>query len=158
MSLFDQEQIQLFHTLFRYDPWLGVLWRKPTENKLTEEVVGSLTKGQYGKAWVRGECYLIHRIAFAMYHGYCHIEIDHENQLKHDFRILNLRPITRSQNSLNTSRNIDKQSGVIGIHWHEREHKFVVRPYVNKKSVYIGTSKCLETAKQLLKNFTGENK
>jgi hypothetical protein len=70
--------------------------------------------------------------------------LDHKNRDKLDDRIENLRPLTASENSLNTGLSIRNTSGVIGVH---PQYVGEYGPYwqafitVRREKIYLGSFK-----------------
>ena len=70
----------------------------------------------YMRVHMLGKRYLVHRVVFALHHGYLPRCIDHINRDKLDNRIENLRPATHRQNVVNSelrSDNTQKYRGVV---------------------------------------------
>jgi hypothetical protein len=78
-----------------------------------------------------------HRVAWAIYFDKWPTEIDHINGEKADNRILNLREVTRRENSKNRSLRSDNQTGAVGIS--ERRGKWLARIQAGDKNVCLGT-------------------
>lgn len=79
---------------------------------------GSRDKDGYIILKIKGRQYKAHRIVYALHNNEMPAgELDHINRVRDDNRIENLRVVTRRQNILNTSRKINKETGVIGVHF-----------------------------------------
>lgn len=72
-------------------------------------------KGKYKTVSLRRKRYLVHRIIFAINHGYFHIFVDHINGDILDNRIENLRPVTAQDNSKNQKLNTRNNTGILGV-------------------------------------------
>ena len=94
--------------LLHYDPDTGVFtWLQRTTNSVQiGDVAGTQNKSYKGyKGYIRiaidGVLYLAHRLAFLYQLGWIPIEIDHDDQIKHNNRWANLNPSTRTLNRKN---------------------------------------------------------
>lgn len=90
----------------------------------------------------------VHRIAWEMVNGEIPdgFEIDHENQIRTDNRISNLRMVTRSENMKNKSIYSSNKSGVSGVNWDSRKNLWRARIQVNGKRISLGRYKTIELA------------
>jgi len=83
--------------------------------------VGYFDKGcGYVRTKVSGKGWLVHRIIFAMHHGYLPKFVDHINRDKTDNRIENLREATRPRNVVNSNIRNDNTQGFRGIVNHKQ--------------------------------------
>ena len=73
---------------------------------------------------------------------------DHINGIKDDNRWINLRSVTKSENSQNQrkSQSDNKSSGLLGVSWCKAEGKWETSINVNKKKYYIGAFHCKHEA------------
>lgn len=74
------------------------------------------------------------------------MEIDHENHIRNDNRIENLRLVSSKGNKKNTTRRCDNTSGVTGVHWFKRECKWKVQIKVDGKQRHLGLFDNLDDA------------
>jgi len=65
-------------------------------------------------------------------------EIDHINRDKLDCRLVNLRQVTRSENSLNVDRRHLNRSGYQGVHWDSDRRKWVAQIRLPGKTIALG--------------------
>lgn len=139
------QMIYRLRELFEYRD--GVLyWREDrSSQKCKGKPAGCLNAG-YLKLRVRelGGSVSVHRVIFAMHHGYFPKEVDHINGNKLDNRVENLRAVSRSQNKMNTGINKQNKSGCKNVYPHK--DKWGVKIVVEKKNLYLGLYEDLELA------------
>ena len=140
--------------LVRYDPQTGGLFWKPRG----PEHFNSATRGQaLSRAWakhyadrpaltdvsrdgymrgmVRGVYLQAHRVCWAVLTGEWPVQdIDHINGVRTDNRAVNLRVVSRAENSRNQKIRSTNTSGHMGVYWSKRHDRWIV--YVNR--VYVG--------------------
>lgn len=124
-----------------YRPDSGIfLWRK--DNKFNGvkggTMAGLLHLHGYIRITINRKAYQAHRLAWLYVHGVIPETIDHINGIRHDNRLINLRPCTRSENNYNARVRSDNTSGVKGVHWNKKVNKWVAKIYVNKETVSLG--------------------
>jgi|18_taG_2_1085343.scaffolds.fasta_scaffold39158_1 hypothetical protein len=99
-----------------YDPETGMLTRI---KKKGTAPAGPFTLGNHpnGYGYIRnnGKRYLAHRVAWYIHTGEIPDTVDHINGNKRDNRIVNLRNVTRAQNSQNMKMSKRNTSGIQGI-------------------------------------------
>jgi len=97
---------------------------------------GSLDKDGYLIIKIKGKQYKAHRIVYAIFNDKLpKKEIDHINRIRTDNRIENLREVSRIENIKNTTKKINKDTGVIGIYIDKRKDlkkKYTTK--INKKT------------------------
>lgn len=69
----------------------------------------------YKRVMFNGRMYQIHRLVFAIHHGYFPRVVDHKNGDKLDNQIDNLRAATHKQNSVNQRLHTDNKSGAKNV-------------------------------------------
>lgn len=153
----EKPSIEYLRTVLRYDPDTGKLFWLEREQSLfsdngrsgcagaclawnsrysgTEAFVQVRPSGYLGGQL--GKSYAAHSVCWAMHHGHWPIEIDHINGIKYDNRILNLREVTRRQNSCNRPVRSDCQSGIQGVSL--RKGRWRARICINGKLVQVGS-------------------
>ena len=141
-----------YHNIFYYKD--GILYNKFTRGpkSLKDQKVGDLNNG-YLRTSINGNREKIHRIIYAMHHGYIPKIIDHINGNKLDNRIENLREVTIAQNNFNSKKPITNTSGIKGISWKKDIKKWIVRIPVNGKKKSFGTYFDLEVAKFVIQTM-----
>lgn len=83
-------------------------------------------------------------------------DTDHINRNKLDNRKENLRTVTRGQNEINKNIRKDNTSGVKGVVWNKNMGRWMVRVWVDNKSIFLGYFKNLNDASKA--RLRGENK
>ena len=137
--------IDRLRELFEYRE--GVLYWKQdrSSQKCKGKPAGCMTQ-EYLKLRVRelGGAIAVHRVIFAMHHGYFAEEVDHINGNKLDNRIENLREVSRSQNRMNSGKTRRNKSGCKNVYPHK--NKWGVKISFNKHPMYLGLYDDLELA------------
>jgi hypothetical protein len=97
---------EYLRALFAYDPETGKFARKiPYGSQAVGSEPGSLSPQGYRQIGVMGRTVPAHRLAWRYVHGvWPSGDVDHINGTRDDNRIVNLRDVTRSQNSLAAQR------------------------------------------------------
>lgn len=68
-------------------------------------------------------------------------DIDHINKNKLDNRKINLRVVTRSQNSMNRKKHKKGSSEYKGVYWKTRDRRWYAEICMNYKKTYLGSFK-----------------
>lgn len=117
----DPTQDVLRHFL-SYDPTTGVFTRiRAGHSRHADKVgkpCGSVNKHLgYVEIYVDGAKHNAHRLAWIYVHGYIPegMRPDHENRVRHDNRLGNLRLATHAQNMQNCKLRVDNTSGIKGV-------------------------------------------
>lgn len=122
-------------------------WRVSRTNRVkVGQRVGSKTMNKYACATVNNKPYKVHRLIFLYHHGWMPKEIDHINNLKHDNRIENLRPVTKTQNQYNAKLRRDNISGIKNVSWYSQTKKWKVQIKINGKKKHLAYTDDLEFA------------
>jgi hypothetical protein len=110
-------------------------------NIKTGKIAGAKSNQDYLSVTINGKYYLVHRIAYYMYHGYWpENEIDHINQNPRDNRICNLREVSRTCNSMNSKTPCNNSvSGIKGVAWNNVRNYWTARIRYKKKVIHLGT-------------------
>jgi len=122
----------------RYEPETGKLYWLHYESMpkgwLTKYASKEAFTCRYGCGYKQGavdnKLFLAHRVAWALYYGVWPKEsIDHINGLPEDNRIVNLREVSHQENQRNKKKHSTNTSGVCGISWDKKSHKW--HAYIN---------------------------
>ena len=131
----------LIAKVLKYDPISGTLvWISNLHSKrvVPGSRAGCLVKGTgYRTISLFGRSYPEHILIWFIYYGvWPSGQIDHENQVRDDNRISNLRDITKAENARNRSRNPHSKLGEHGIWFNSRTNRYVAEITMNGKKVY----------------------
>ena len=136
------------HDYYRYEDG-KLYWKKNRSNVKEGDEVGSLqTRDGYITTKMNGKRIGVHRIIFALFHGYFPEYVDHINGITSDNRISNLRSASCSQNQHNAKLRKDSSSGIKNVSWHKQHKKWIVRVRSNNKRKHIGLFENIEEAEK----------
>ena len=145
---------KMLRKLLNYNPETGELtWKERTADMFATDgqMIGwnaryagkpALTADTgrgYRQGGILGIRYRAHRVAWAMHYGEWPQVIDHENGVKDDNRIVNLRSVTQSENMRNAAMYDTNTSGHVGVYWNKGGSKWVSYISQNSKLVYLGS-------------------
>lgn len=107
--------------VLHYDPETGVFtWAMNRTRASKGRVAGGVDGHGYRIIAIDGVRHSAHRLAWLYLYGFYPDEIDHQNHVRTDNRLINLRATDRSGNGRNISKPINNKSGVIGVSWAKR--------------------------------------
>lgn len=124
---------KIMREYLRYEPDTGkIFWRNvPNErNQWNKQRAGTeafsfVTEAGYKRGAFKGKSLYAHRVAWVLQTGeWPEEEIDHINADRSDNRFLNLRPVTRAENSRNRKISKGSTSGLKGAHWNSSRGKW----------------------------------
>jgi len=106
--------------LFRYDSVTGILiWNARPHPKANHKMVGTRAGSRrldgHHQVRIDGQMYTEHQVIWLLVYGVWPDEIDHENRIRDDNRINNLRKCSRSQNNANRPAQRNNKLGVKGV-------------------------------------------
>lgn len=139
----------------RYEPETGKLfwldsddmsnrWRAQFSGK---EAFTSVCLG-YHTGSIDDATFKAHRVAWAIYHGdWPNGQIDHQNGVRTDNRIENLRLVTPQENMRNRTINRNNTSGICGVSWAKSEEKWKAQIKVGGKIIHLGYFQNIDDAK-----------
>ena len=134
-SLFDYSDGKLF-------------WKQ----KLSKKIIIGMRAGTkrpdgYRQVRINGKYYQEHILIWCMTKGeWPELLIDHENEIRDDNRIENLRLATKSQNAVNTGKWSTNTSGYKGVSFNKASKRWVANISVNKKLIHLGSFGTAEAA------------
>jgi hypothetical protein len=128
-ELLTQERLK---EVLNYDLETGIFtWAISRINAPRGKIAGSIDRNKYVIIVIDGVRYRAHRLAWFYVYGFYPEEVDHQNHVRSDNRMLNLRATDRSGNGRNMSKPSDNKSGVVGVclaQWRsKRPNKWEVR-------------------------------
>ena len=111
-SLTQQRLKEVLH----YDPETGVFtWAIGRPKAAKNSIAGGFTDRGYLAICIDGVKHRAHRLAWLYVYGVYPDQIDHQNHVKNDNRIINLTATDSYGNSRNKSKPSDNKSGVVGV-------------------------------------------
>lgn len=115
--------------IFKYDPDVGDFTRIAITSKKTKigQKAGCPDDMGYLLIRINKKLYRSHRLAWFYTHGAWPNQIDHINGVRTDNRIVNLRDVSSSVNSLNQCISKLNKSGVTGVYFQNNTKKWVAQ-------------------------------
>ena len=116
-----------------------LFWIKPTARRVkVGQQFGCYYNTGYRVGGLKGKIYLEHRLTWLYHYGvWPKGHIDHNNGIRDDNRIENLRECTRQQNMLNR-KSYGKTSKYKGVCWYKPSKKWRAGYNYNGKHHYLG--------------------
>jgi len=157
-----QEQLK---EVLNYDPNTGIFtWAKQVGQRgVIGKPAGSLDKAKgYISIKINRKKYAAHRLAWLYFYGYMPKDlIDHEDGIKDNNRIKNLREANTSQNQHNQRKpRKDNTSGYLGVTFSKKSKKYTAKIRTNNIVKHLGmftdpklASEAYLTAKRQLHEF-----
>ncbi|RLD48401.1 MAG: HNH endonuclease [Bacteroidetes bacterium] len=131
--------------LVHYNPNTGKFtWLVNKGRAKKDSEVGSKHSSGYLETCVNRKRYLLHRLAWFYTHNEWPEQIDHINGIRTDNRLCNLRSVNDQINRQNMKKRCNNTSGFTGVTWDKRGEKWVAGIWVNKKYIYLGSSKDID--------------
>lgn len=131
--------------VFRYDTLTGDLfWRTPGPGRRLGIAIRAPNKEGYFRVVFEGKLYAVHRIIFAIIHGWCPPEVDHQNRNNQDNKEDNLLASTHSKNKLNASIYRNSTTGITGVSC--QNDKWIAYINIDSKRFYLGSFSSKEEA------------
>lgn len=145
--------IEKFREVFEYID--GQIYWKITKGSRAKKgnKAGKLRKDGYYDVGLDGKYYLVHRVIFALIHGYLPEVVDHIDRNPKNNLIVNLRPATYTNNSWNSGISANNSTGVKGVRKTTRNNKYEARIAANNQTYQVGTFDSLEEAELAIQNF-----
>lgn len=159
----DSVPPELLRQLIRFEPETGKYFWNPRARDMFEreesfktwntryankETLNNVNKKSgYFQVTVSGIRFMAHRVIWAYHHGYWpNDDLDHINGIKTDNRIENLRIVDAVENGRNRRISRNNKSGKSGVHWNNRQSKWLAIITVNFKKIYLGTFSKIDDA------------
>jgi hypothetical protein len=112
---------QRLKEVLNYDAESGIFtWAKNRTKASKGRIAGGINGYGYLVICIDGVRHHAHRLAWMYIYGFCPNEVDHQNHVRTDNRLINLRATDRSGNARNISMPMNNKSGVIGVSWTKR--------------------------------------
>jgi hypothetical protein len=144
MQLTAQEACELLD----YSPTTGHLYWKVNRgsNLVAGQAITRLSNKGYIVVKINKKLYSAHRIAWLMTHGVWPIgQIDHENHIRSDNRLLNLYDVSQQINLKNKTKMRNNTSGHTGV-CQTRSGNWLARICANKTQINLGTFPTIDDA------------
>lgn len=134
---------QLLLKYLRYEPEQGKFyWIKKTspQSRITlGEEAGFVCGKGYIEIGLFGSQYKVHHLVWLAHHGVMPSKnIDHEDQVRTNNVITNLRLANHDENSKNMKKYHTNKSGHTGVCWNKRQSKWHSQISVNHKRIHLG--------------------
>jgi hypothetical protein len=134
--MLTQERVR---ELFDYNPDTGdLVWKVNRRGRFARIGAVAGYKGRYVTISIDCDRYPAHQIVYLWHHGYVPDEIDHENRVKTDNRIGNLRECSRPQNTGNVGLRSTNTSGYRGVCFANYCNKWRAMIKINGTSKHLG--------------------
>ena len=127
--------------LLHYDPLTGVFTRLVGTSGRFGKIgnsVGGLSERGYIRINISGHKYMAHTLAWFYTHKEWAKEIDHKNRVRHDNRLCNIRPVTRSQNKFNSLPYKNNSSGFRGVTFRKERGDWQAYASINHQRFHLG--------------------
>jgi hypothetical protein len=120
------------------------------KHKNKGRVAGNPDAKGYLKVTHQGKGYFVHRIIYALHHGYCPDFVDHIDNDKINNRIENLREADITTNHYNCKLPSNNTTGAKGVHKLKRQSGYQARINFDGKRKYLGTFPTFELADEFV--------
>ena len=140
--------VEKLKEVLSYEPTTGeFIWLVKSRSKEVGSTAGTLDHSGYIHITINRRIYQAHRLAWLHTHGTWPVEhIDHDDGVKSNNRLKNLREATRSQNQFNTGLSVVNTSGFKGVSWDKNRDKFSAKIRLNGKKIFLGYHATAELA------------
>jgi len=129
--------------VFEYNPETGILkWKKRLDTtdtintKYSGKEAGFKSKNGYIRIGINGKTYAAHTIAYCIHFGKWVDQIDHENHIRNDNRILNMKPCSMMENEKNKKLFKTNTTGHCGVY--ARKNRFRAIIVSDNKRIHLG--------------------
>lgn len=157
-----------FNKYFIYHKDGYLIWKKRDpltfgdkvfNSRFTSKIAGGISlskrsKTPYVCVEINKKSYKVHRIIFAMHHGYMPEQVDHIDHNGLNNKIENLRPSNSKDNARNLPMQKSNKSGYIGVNWHKSAKKWQARAVdLSGKRIDLGRFDNIEDAIRVRKEY-----
>lgn len=150
----EKLDLDYLKSILTYNPETGIfIWkfRDDFPNTWNNRYAGTQAGSQHNKSnyisiLINGSLYSAHRLAYFIYYGTWPDKVDHENHVRNDNRILNLKEVTSIKNCHNRKKNKNNTSGINGVHFDKKEQKWKATICIFRKTKTLGRFKNIEDA------------
>jgi len=153
MKIIPLPEREYLMSILNYDPDTGILtWKRRKKVKANVNTVwegkkaGFINSKSYVIIKIDNQQYLAHRIAYKMYHGLEPNRIDHDNRIRYDNRIINLKNGDHQGNMKNLPMLKNNTSGRTGVSFINRDKRWIAFIGVDGKQVCLGYFKDINDA------------
>ncbi|MGJ8681634.1 HNH endonuclease [Paraglaciecola sp.] len=135
--------------VLNYDPITGNLTWKHHANRVDLIGSGCGTKRSdgYYSCHIDGDKFAVHRVIYKLMTNEEPQLVDHINGNPSDNRWCNLRSVTSQENNKNTKLLKNNKTGIAGVFYHEKQHRYHANVRINGKSLHLGSYADIEKAK-----------
>lgn len=138
----DNEFLEELRRVLDYNPETGELTWKVTQNWKSKagSTAGNVNSKGRIQIRFRSRLYYAHRLVWLLTYGkWPEQTVDHLDGDKSNNRIENLRDVSNGVNQQNQRKpRSSSKSGILGVHWHDRDQKFVAKIGINGKNKHLG--------------------
>ncbi|CCV12980.1 HNH endonuclease signature motif containing protein [Mesorhizobium sp. STM 4661] len=139
--------------LLTYDPETGKLrWRERPESLCKsrqswrafnsrwagEDAFTTIGKNGYHNGSIFGKKMYAHRVIWMMVYGYWPDEVDHDDGVRPNNILTNLKDKDHAGNMQNMTKREDNSSGQTGVSWDQHRQRWQVHITHNKKHIALG--------------------
>lgn len=151
--------------LLDYNTYTGIVkWKERTmsmysrkrdldlfNERYANKIINTKDKQGYLIIVINYSTYRLHRVIYKLIYNKEPELIDHENQIKDDNRLDNLRASNNELNGKNSPKTSRNTSGVVGVSFNTKKNKWQASACLRKKLIFLGYFDSLEEAAKVRK-------
>jgi len=132
----------------RYEPETGdfIAIKKTSKKTIVGSVAGCENNYGYIQIYINYKPYRAHQLAFLYMTGEVPPEIDHINRIRSDNRWINIRSVTREQNTQNRTLSKNNSSGYNGVSFLKDRGKWQAMICIKGRQKSVGNFKTMKEA------------